>query len=275
MIPLRSLTPVILLSALCWVAIPAGLRADAYLGGEATPQGPSPHRNGASSPRLPVKVLVIGDSLSFGPFGEDLERELSRRFGPKNVALFASCGSSPEHWIETGPTFVTRCGYRHSTPKGSMIEDFTELNGRVKRPKPVKTPKIPRILRQYAPETVLVQLGTNWMDSPPDNPSSEGENARSILREFLRELRDQPDPPTRIVWILPPESAKYPAATQDAVERWILAASAESGFATTRSREMTAPYVPGKTGTDGVHYSKEAARSWAERVFWSFYGIRS
>ena len=230
----------------------------------------SPRKEGGRSGRTPVKVLLIGDSLSFGPFGESLERALLARLGEKSIALFASCGSSPEHWLGTTPVFVTKCGYRQATPKGGMTEDFVDG----KKPRPVKTPKIPRILSQYAPETVFVQLGTNWMDSPPDEPASEGVLSKRILREFLRELRDQPDPPARIIWILPPESCKYPKQTQDAVERWILESSAELGFSTTRSREMTAPYVPGKTGRDGVHYSKASAQEWAERVFWSFYGIR-
>src|ERR1700724_721001 len=39
-------------------------------------------------------VLMVGDSLTVGGFGEALQAYLLRRFGSNNVALYASCGSS-------------------------------------------------------------------------------------------------------------------------------------------------------------------------------------
>jgi hypothetical protein len=32
------------------------------------------------------------------------------------VAFFASCGSSPENWLQNERVFHTRCGYREKTP---------------------------------------------------------------------------------------------------------------------------------------------------------------
>ena len=225
----------------------------------------------ASGPKypLPVEVLIIGDSLSFGPFGEEFETLLRSHLGKDEVALVASCGSSPENWLSKFPTFVTTCGYRVSTPVEVKKEDFQD-NG--KKPRPIRTPKIRTILSQYLPKTVFIQLGTNWMDHLPDKEGSEGDSARKLIEGFVAEVREVA-PNARVIWILPPESSRYNQKTMDSVERWILRTATEQGFEATRSREMTGPYITGKTGSDGVHYSKEAAKSWANLVFWSYYGI--
>jgi hypothetical protein len=51
---------------------------------------------------------MIGDSLSAGPFGESVQQHLARKFGPQNVAAYASCGSSPEHWLQDEAGFYTK-----------------------------------------------------------------------------------------------------------------------------------------------------------------------
>src|SRR5215472_962097 len=66
------------------------------------PQKPSP-------PRPPPKVLMIGDSLSVSGFGDLVREHLEREFGRQNVAFFASCGSSPESWLQNEPVFHTKC----------------------------------------------------------------------------------------------------------------------------------------------------------------------
>ena len=269
----RSLTVILMVMALC---SGQGNPDHAAKGNPASPSA-SPGRKMApkgvhsSTPKLPlpVKVLIIGDSLSFGPFGQELEGLMRSHLGKGEVALVASCGSSPENWLSKTPIFVTKCGYRVSTPMEAHKEDFQD-NG--KKPRPIRTPKIRAILSQYLPETVFIQLGTNWMDQLPDKAGSEGDTARKLLSDFIVEVRERA-PAARIIWILPPESSRYDSKAKDSVERWILQSAAAEGFEATRSREMTGPYERGKTGSDGVHYSKEAAGSWARLVFWSYYGL--
>ncbi|MEI6072627.1 MAG: SGNH/GDSL hydrolase family protein [Verrucomicrobiae bacterium] len=215
----------------------------------------------------PVKILLIGDSLSFGSFGEALEGFLRQRYKASEICVFASCGSSPEHWLETGPTFLTPCGYRESTPDGAWKEDFA--NGH--RPRPVRTPKIPEILARISPRTVVVQLGTNWMDRLPAAPNQDGAACKQIIRQFIKELRAQQPPPARIVWILPPDSSKYPAAVKDEVDRWISECAKELGFQTINSRRITGRYLQGKTGNDGVHYNDAEGAKWAKSVNWLLY----
>ena len=215
----------------------------------------------------PIKVLVIGDSLSLGPFGEALEGFLRKWNAASDVCLFASCGSSPEHWLKTTPDFMTPCGYRESTPDGGMKVDFS--NGQ--RPRLARTPKIPEILARFSPQIVVVQLGTNWMDGLPANAVQDGEAHKQIIREFIKELRAQSPPPARIVWVLPPESSKYSPTVKGEVERWVTECAKELGFQTILSRRMTGKYMPGKTGGDGVHYGDADAEKWAKGVNWLLY----
>src|SRR3712207_2466680 len=127
------------------------------------------------------RVLMIGDSLSAGPFGEAVQQHLARKFGPQNVAAYASCGSSPEHWLAAEPGFYTKCGDRESTPdKPPVMRDF--VNG--KPPRPTLTPKLEPIVRRYQPTIVVAQLGTNWMDR--DLSDSE---INSFLDRFIAAAR--------------------------------------------------------------------------------------
>jgi hypothetical protein len=201
-----------------------------------------------------TRVLMIGDSLSVGAFGEAVQQHLASKFGPQNVAAFASCGSSPEHWLTDEPGFYTKCGYRESTPDRLPIyRDF--VNG--KPPRKKLTPKLAGLVSRYRPTVVVVQLGTNWMD----RNLSDAEIS-SFAHRFIREARG---PSVRqIIWVAPPDSSAM-RKTQARIHQLIAQAAARDRFEVIDSRQMT-HYVPGKTGGDGVHYNKEASRAWASKI---------
>lgn len=212
-------------------------------------------KRAAEPPSGATRVLMIGDSLSAGPFGESVQQHLARKFGPQNVAAYASCGSSPEHWLQDEAGFYTKCGYRESTPdKPPVMRDF--VNG--KPPRPTLTPKLEPIVRRFQPTVVVVQLGTNWMD----RPLSDGE-ITSFLNRFISAARGRSV--RQIVWIAPPDSSSMPAKAQARVHRLIQQGAKRGRFDVIDSRELT-NYVPGKTGGDGVHYNSESSRAWAARV---------
>lgn len=201
-----------------------------------------------------TRVLMIGDSLSVGAFGEAIQRHLAMKFGPQNVSAFASCGSSPENWLEDEPEFYTHCGYRQSTPDRSPIfRDFR--NG--KRPRPTLTPKVETLVRRYDPNVIVVQLGTNWMD----RNLSDREISWTIHR-FIDALRGSSV--RQIIWIEPPDSSAF-RRTQGRIHRLIESAAVRQRFEVIDSRPLT-HYVHGKTGGDGVHYNNEASRAWAAKL---------
>ncbi len=224
---------------------------------------PTPAPPGSANSSL---VLLIGDSLSVGPFGTTLQDLLIARLGSKEVALYASCGSSPEHWLASEPVYETRCGYREKTPRSQKLIDF--VNGR--RPPPVATPKLERLLKMHEPRYVLIQLGTNWMDEFQKRVSTEKKVQKSaILDRFAAALRGR-----IVVWILPPDSAHYSSSAQNTVRELIHRCVVQNGFAEIDSKKLTR-YRRGKTGSDGIHYNGEDARVWAQGVMGQLTGKSS
>jgi len=211
-----------------------------------------------------VGVMLIGDSLSFGPFGEHLESLLKKEAGNRGVCVFASCGSSPENWIDGETDYVTKCGYRQVTPnpKESFFKDFE--HGR--RPPPVITPKLGKILSHYRPDILLIQQGTNWMDG--FNPKNREDYLRlgRFIRGMISEIRSR-SPDSRIIWILPPAASKYSQPVQNLITAYIRSCAKVFHFQTIESRKITGSYIKGVTGGDGVHYSEKPAKDWADKVF--------
>jgi hypothetical protein len=201
-----------------------------------------------------TRVLLIGDSLSCGAFGEAVQQHLARKFGPKNVAAFASCGSSPENWVPGQPAFYTKCGYREAAPdRRPMLRDW--VNG--KPPRATLTPKIDALVRRYRPTIVVVQQGTNWMDrnlSDAEISDHADDFIKAARAPWVRQ----------IVWIAPPDHSAL-RKTQGRIHRLINEAARRDRFEVVDSRQLTR-YVPGQTGRDGVHYNNEASRAWAARI---------
>ncbi len=212
-------------------------------------------RPGSSPPRPAKNVLYVGDSLSVGKFGEVIRNYLIANFGARNVAVYASCGSSPEHWLRAEPTFFTKCGYREQGPGRDAVVDSATHHA---------TPKLEDLIARHHPSTVIVQLGTNWMDriAAGDTPQKEAEMS-SILDRFTAALRSQSR--VKIIWITPPDSSHFNQRVQRVVASLLKNAGSRNRFDLVDSRDIT-HYIPGKTGGDGVHYNSEASTEWANRV---------
>jgi len=205
-------------------------------------------------------VLMIGDSLSAGPFGKEMQEYLIEKFTDSKVYVYASCGSSPEHWLSSEPPFVSKCGFRVKTPTKFLHGDFE----RGRPPEPYSTPKLESLLREIKPQVVIVQLGTNWFDVLNEKLDDEQiARLRSFVEKFASAVRAQ-DSRTRLIWITPPDSSKF-RRIQIEVTRLISKESRRLNFLLVDSSELVR-YVPGQTGSDGVHYSEADARKWAEGV---------
>ena len=199
----------------------------------------------------PPSVLMIGDSLSVGKFGEVVQAHLALRH---RVAAYASCGSSPEHWLAAEPDFVTKCGYRQRTSDSDIFSDY--VNGRP--PSPRRTPKLTDLVRKHKPTIVVVQLGTNWMDR-----NLSDEQMTDYISRFVDEAR-RSGTVEKIVWIAPPDSSRL-RRTQGKVHQLIRRAATRKGFDVIDSRNAT-HYVMGKTGGDGIHYNSESSEAWARGI---------
>ena len=198
----------------------------------------------------PPSILMVGDSLSVGKFGEVVQGHLAQKYP---VAAYAACGSSPEHWLSGEPDFITKCGYRQHTSDSDVFRDF--VNG--KPPRPTLTPMLMKLLNKHKPTILIVQLGTNWMDRSLTNAQMS-----DYLDRFIREARR--GSVQEIIWIAPPDSSRL-RRTQGKVHGLIRQAARRDGFQVIDSREVTR-YVVGKTGGDGVHYNSEASEAWARKI---------
>jgi hypothetical protein len=205
-----------------------------------------------SRPLPPPMVLIIGDSLSVGGFGDAVREHLEQQFGRQNVAFFASCGSSPENWLQDENVFYTKCGYREKTPTSDVYRDYH--NG--KRPPPVATPKIERLIERYKPTIVIVQLGTNWMDQ-----TLSDDYIRHAVTRFVNAVHG--DGTRRMIWIGPPDSSRFSRAQNRIYQ--LIQQSVPRGDPVIDSRRFTR-YVVGKTGGDGIHYNRESGEAWAKPV---------
>jgi hypothetical protein len=214
-----------------------------------------------SGNRKVLPILMIGDSLTVGGFGEAVEEYLLHRFGSKNVAIFACCGSSPEHWVRSGPNYITKCGYREQTARSTILYDFE----RGRRPKRVLTPKLEDLVAKFHPRTVIVQLGTNWIDGMRSNPARDESTYGEILDRFVAAIHSEPNTVRKIIWITPPDSSRYSKTVQRRVTNLIKTASRRHSFEIIDSSRLT-HYVRGQSGGDGVHYNRTAAKEWANRV---------
>lgn len=206
------------------------------------------------------KILYIGDSLTVGPFGRELQNFLCERLSEKRVYVYASCGSSPEHWLDHEPTHLSKCGCRVKTPSTFLLREFE--NGLP--PEPFATPKLLPLLERIRPTTVIIQLGTNWFDVLERHSGAE-EIARLgvFLDAFVDTIQSAPGRPA-LLWITPPDSARF-RGVQAHVTNLLLSTSRRKRFTVINSSSMVR-YEPGQSGRDGVHYFGADALKWAEGV---------
>ena len=133
-------------------------------------------------------VLYIGDSHTYGKFGEKLHEELGRSTG-LGVRSVSVCPATPGSWLKE--SWVSACGYM-------------ERRSRPGRPQPVKvssgvrrrTPGLGRLLREERPSLVVIALGSNC---GLRTPAEIRGNARLLLERVIASAEVR-----HVFWIGPP-----------------------------------------------------------------------
>ena len=193
---------------------------------------------------LASTVLIIGNSHLVGPFGWYLDENL-RKSGLQ-VATFASCGSIAKWWSSGQKT---TCGFYSNNLKGEVFKATVH-----------PTPILSELLLQVRPDTVLVELGANYVNTPSD------EFAINDLKAMVKTIKDSG---ARCYWIGSPDSRKY-RTERPRIYRLITEAV---GSDCPIFNSMNVTSYP-ETGGDGVHYwFKEGmpiARKWADAVSMDF-----
>jgi hypothetical protein len=109
-----------------------------------------------------------------------------------------------------------------------------------------------------------VQLGTNWFDLLEQRSDPETiAKLTSIVERFAESVQNA-DFHAELIWITPPDSARF-KNVQGTVNELIKSVARRRRFRCIDSSQMV-HYVPGQSGHDGVHYSGAAAEKWASGV---------
>lgn len=190
------------------------------------------------------RVLIIGDSHCVGHFGKSLDQAC--RDSGAIVRTYASCSSHPIWWFDGTRT---HCGYFARDEKGrSLRVPFGGLK---------RTPKLPILCRQFAPELAIVALGANMIDYSRETVISTSAKMARYLDARQAE----------ICWIGPPVIRLQPRWKLDRLYGWLRQA-VEPYASYIDSRSWT--WYP-ETGGDGIHYrgseGRKIAAGWAHKAF--------
>jgi hypothetical protein len=208
-----------------------------------------------AGPAHAENILMIGDSLSCGPFGKHVVENLSQR--GFRVTLYCAVSSAPIHWL------------KGKNPPGQICQT---MSSEVSKLGPCggtgQVPALSQILAKHKGSRVLVGLGTNsLMDTRADH-------SYRLMVETVASSG-------KCVWIGPPHlqpshSKGFPAgrvATEEANLNGFYVSlfnSVEGICSLFDSREATASGTPGNETVDGIHRNDSAGKYWADR----FTGIR-
>jgi len=197
-------------------------------------------------------ILVIGDSLSCGPFGKYLLQDLSK---PGNkVTLYCAVSSAPDNWV------------KGTNPSGQQCKTMTTAN-------PVlqlcggngKVPTLASLLAANSGSRVIVGLGTNSL------LNAKVDNSYHAMVKAIKASGSQCD------WIAPPhlhasQAKGFPPSRIATEEKNLngfyesLAQTVEGHCNFVDSRDATASGTPGNETVDGVHRNESAGKYWADSI---------
>jgi len=203
-------------------------------GGDVAQQSPSP---GGGQVKSGSKVLVIGDSHTAGPFGDELDRLL--RAKGANVHTVGSSGATADNFISGKGTTV---GYADH-----------KSNGQTEKTSAHATPKLEDLINEDKPDTIIVNLGANFRGAGPSGIKKQVDEIGEIAKKHG----------IKITWVGPP-TTRQDEGNRSSLQKFdedMKAAVAPYG-----SYVSSAPFTPKYSGGDGIHYSGEAAKQWAAGV---------
>ena len=207
----------------------------------------------ASPSKAGVRVLYLGDSLSFGAFGTTLDKQL--RQSGNQVYTMVTGGATPYYWLSDFESVAGDAGH------------WVKQDGYERRLRKTRAvPKIEPLIRKFHPDAVVVQCGTNLYASLRDKRKTPVERVRNVEYLVDRMCRVLEAEHCRVYWITPPDSheGKYPRELQEQMREIIKRMVGRHGrvfdsYAVTR-------YSDAYPKEDGIHYGPDQATDWARRV---------
>ena len=192
--------------------------------------------------KKPFTILYVGDSHSYGNFGKTLDTDLEKISA--HVIMESSCGSAPLTWLGHHGYQKTVCGF---WKKDGTYEVRTTNH---------QTPIFTEEIKNYRPNVVIVQLGTNI--AADDNPL----NAKNSIEEMMKDIIVEN---SLCIWIGPPD------ANSKIVTKEKLAST--NSLLKKLADENKCQYVDSlalthypKNDKEGIHYPPQDATNWALKI---------
>ncbi|MBX3040957.1 MAG: hypothetical protein KF789_09655 [Bdellovibrionaceae bacterium] len=188
------------------------------------------------------KVLIIGDSLTCGSFGDAMFEDL--RSKGKEVHLFCTESSTAEHWL------------KGTNPKGKSCQTRAGSDSAKKKCQPGgNVPKLETLMAGLNPDQVVLALGTNYIGG-----SKKNEDASVALSKLATQNNKD------CLWVGPPRSTKK--VLEDGLDAFynFLDERIQHRCSIVDSRDATAPGTAGAPTVDGIHRTKESGKKWYEAI---------
>lgn len=204
------------------------------------------------------ETVIVGDSLTCGPFGSYLMQQVAK--SGNLVTVYCTVSSAPVHWIQG------------KNPAGQTCQTMTSAkpqkiscggNGQI--------PPFSKILADHKGAQFIVAMGTNSLGSPQVDAS---------YKTMINLIKGNG---STCEWIGPPHlhPSQHKGFTQDRLESMdknvngfytSLASATEGACPLIDSRDATAAGTPGNDTVDGVHRSDSAGKYWVQQISSSLAG---
>jgi hypothetical protein len=201
-----------------------------------------------------AQTVIVGDSMTCGPFGQNLFRRLVNDH-KQDVTLYCAVSSAPEHWLQG------------TKPPGQICQTMSTASPRLT---PCggngSVPTFARILERHPDATVIVALGTNSLGSPRASAaysemsklgSANGRGCRWIGPPHLNPSQAKGFSTSRLQQMESHLGAFYSSLSERV---------GNQGCRLIRSLEATQPGTAGHQTTDGVHRTREAGSHWVNGI---------
>lgn len=229
----------------------AGTAGKAGKAGESGESGEAADAADAASAVTAVSpaIVVLGDSHTYGAFGERLHEHLAA-LGRYAVISEGAGGATSETYLEDRPEALVGYRVRESAPgERAPRLRVDRLRGPIDR--------LDDLLARYDPEVVVVALGTNRPRAPV------GESCDALVARIVRSVRSVDGrPKRRLVWIGPPAVGKDRGAPTVASLRACVEKVGGAVFVDSTVFNAAHP-LP----RENPHFGPDEAARWADAAF--------
>lgn len=226
-----------------------------------------------------AEVLIVGDSLTCGPFGKDLMKDLAAK--GKKVSLFCAPGSAPQDWVDPDSSSAKCTTMTSSDPKPAPCNGDGTL------------PAFDKLLAKFRGAHVIVALGANSVysgDTSADSSYSQmakmlkaGENSCDWIgppharSDQIPDLTAEQKAALNLKQLQQAEKAlqhrreAYAAGDRSLNDFYDSLESATSNCAQLNSRTSSAPGTAGNNTVDGIHVDEKTGAYRASQIMAQIY----